>query len=92
LVEITSDVTERIDRGVKLDRYRSLKSAEAIVLISHRSQHVAVRGRHGGLWTVIEATSGTLAVARLSLDVSAPCNNWSISDKLSSNALQHGPP
>lgn len=69
LMEVTSDMTERVDRGIKLGLYRALPSVEAIVIVSHRRPHVEVHRRSGGVWTVTEATSGALAVAEFTLDL-----------------------
>jgi Uma2 family endonuclease len=69
LMEVTSNVTERVDRGVKLRVYRAMRSVEAVVIVSHRSPHVEVHRRSGGVWTVTEATTGALTVASVSLDL-----------------------
>jgi Uma2 family endonuclease len=69
LMEVTSDMTERVDRGVKLRLYRTMRSVEAVAIISHRRPHVEVHRRSGGVRTVTEATSGTIAVAEFNLDL-----------------------
>ena len=69
LMEVTINVTERVDRGIKLRRYRALPSVEAVAIVSHRRPHVEIHWRAGGAWTVTEATSGTTAVAGYVLDL-----------------------
>jgi Uma2 family endonuclease len=69
LMEVTSDFTERADRGIKLRLYRAMRSVEAVAIVSHRRPHVEVHRRSGGVWTVTEATSGAIAVAGYSLDL-----------------------
>jgi Uma2 family endonuclease len=69
LMEATSNVTERVDRGVKLRLYRAMRSVEAVAIVSHRRPHVEVHRRSGGVWTATKATSGAIVVAGFSLDL-----------------------
>jgi Uma2 family endonuclease len=71
LGEVTSNASERIDRGPKLELYRTLPSVESVILVSHRRPHVEVHRRgNRGFWTVTEATTGELQItADLVVDV-----------------------
>ncbi|MEO1336409.1 MAG: Uma2 family endonuclease [Myxococcota bacterium] len=42
VVEVTSDRTERYDRGQKLAAYQKIQSLEAILIISHRERRIDV--------------------------------------------------
>jgi Uma2 family endonuclease len=75
LVEVTSDASERIDRGPKLARYRSHPSVEVVVLVALRRRHVAVHRRRGGGWRVTDATTGALEIPSARLDVDALYND-----------------
>ena len=52
VVEVTSPSTARIDRGEKLDAYRSLSSVQAYLIIDHRRRRVERHSRdvHSGEW------------------------------------------
>jgi Uma2 family endonuclease len=52
VVEVTSPSTARIDRGEKLDAYRSIPSLQAYLIIDHRRRRVERHSRHadGGEW------------------------------------------
>ena len=52
VVEVTSPSTARIDRGEKLDAYRSISSLEMYLIIDHRRRRVERHSRnaHGGEW------------------------------------------
>lgn len=52
VVEVTSPSTARIDRGEKLDAYRSVSSLEMYLIIDHRRRRVERHSRnaHGGEW------------------------------------------
>ena len=52
VVEVTSPSTARIDRGEKLDAYRSISSLEAYLIIDHRRRRVERHSRdaHRGEW------------------------------------------
>lgn len=69
LMEVTSDMTERVDRGIKVRLYRSMRSVQAVVIVAHRRPHVEVHRRVDGEWTVSEATSGAIAIAGFGLDL-----------------------
>ena len=52
VVEVTSPSTARIDRGEKLDAYRSISSLEMYLIIDHRRRRVERHSRdaHGREW------------------------------------------
>ena len=52
VVEVTSPRTARIDRGEKLDAYRSISSLQACLIIDHRRRRVERHSRdaHRGEW------------------------------------------
>lgn len=52
LVEVLSDSTEEYDRGEKLDHYRQIPSAQAILLLSHREPLAELWQRgESGAWS-----------------------------------------
>ena len=64
VVEVTSPSTARIDRGEKLDAYRTIPSLQAYLIVDHRRRRVERhwRGRHGD-WQRAEVTeSGNVPV------------------------------
>ena len=68
LVEVLSPTTEAYDRGPKWERYRTLSSLRAYVLVAHGRRHVEVRARRdaAAAWTTTEAGPGeTIALAAL---------------------------
>ena len=74
VVEVTSDGTERYDRGEKLDHYRKIPSLEAVVVVSHRERLVEVWTRSGDEWSSVEARTGERAAVgpiECDLDVDA---------------------
>lgn len=52
VVEVTSSSTARIDRGEKLDAYRSIPALHAYLIVDHRRRRVERHWREspGGLW------------------------------------------
>ena len=52
VVEVTSPSTARIDRGEKLDAYRSISTLQAYLIIDHRRRRVERHSRdaHSGEW------------------------------------------
>lgn len=52
VVEVTSSSTARIDRGEKLDAYRSIAALHAYLIVDHRRRRVERHWREspGGLW------------------------------------------
>jgi Uma2 family endonuclease len=52
VVEVTSPSTARIDRGEKLDAYRSISTLEMYLIIDHRRRRVERHSRdaHSGEW------------------------------------------
>ncbi|GAC1352100.1 MAG: Uma2 family endonuclease [Polyangiales bacterium] len=70
LVEITSDSSEKYDRGDKLESYKRIPSLEEVVLVSHRERKIAVYRRAQG-WLHDEVTTGAIELSsiRCSLDV-----------------------
>ena len=61
LVEVTSDSTEKYDRGNKLEHYQSIPSLEEVIFISHRESRITVHRRDGERWTVDEVVAGQSA-------------------------------
>jgi Uma2 family endonuclease len=71
VVEVTSPSTARIDRGEKLDAYRTIPSLQAYLIVDHRSRRVERhwRDRRGG-WQRAEITgSGSVPVPCPELDL-----------------------
>lgn len=58
LVEVTSNSTERYDRGEKLRRYKQLASLQFVILVSHRARKVTLVRRTANGWTESELRSG----------------------------------
>ena len=59
LVEVTSNSTERYDRGKKLDYYKTIDSLREVLIVSHRTPWLTLHRRTtDGSWAVIEAKSG----------------------------------
>jgi len=59
LVEVTSDATEKYDRGKKLEHYRAIPSLNEIVIVSHRERRVTLCRRDDDQrWTSSEAVAG----------------------------------
>ncbi len=74
IVEVTSASTEEYDRGEKLDRYKQLKSLQAVWIISHASRKVTIVERRGRGWRATNHGPGeelTLAAPSLTLGVDA---------------------
>jgi Uma2 family endonuclease len=72
VVEVTSDSTERYDRGKKLEQYMQGPTIEAVVLVSHRSHLVEVWTRSESGWGHTQAAAGdhaAIAPIGCSLDV-----------------------
>lgn len=62
VAEVTSQSSEKKDRGAKLAHYQRMASVEAVVIVSHRERRVDVHRRSGGSWTVQTAVDGRLEV------------------------------
>ncbi len=58
VVEVTSDSSERYDRGKKLEQYMRAATIDAIVVVSHRSHAIDVWTREGSEWTHLAAAAG----------------------------------
>jgi Uma2 family endonuclease len=58
LIEVTSAATEDYDRGDKLSHYKQLKSLQAVLFISHRTQQISLHRRVAAGWEVREFRSG----------------------------------
>jgi Uma2 family endonuclease len=59
LVEVTSNSTERYDRGKKLGYYKTIDSLREILIVSHREPWLTLyRHANDGSWAVIEAHGG----------------------------------
>jgi len=74
IVEITSPSTEQDDRGDKLELYKSIKSLQAIWIVSHSGPRVTVIERQKKGWRSRELGSGeqlTLTTPLLTIDVDA---------------------
>lgn len=55
LVEITSDSTEKYDRGERLRHYKGIPSLREILIVSHREPHLTVHSREAEAWVTFEA-------------------------------------
>jgi Uma2 family endonuclease len=74
IVEVTSPSTEQDDRGDKLDVYKTVKSLQAIWIVSQSQPRVTVIERHQKKWRTSEQGRGdqlTLATPPLTIDVDA---------------------
>ena len=72
VVEVTSLSTARIDRGEKLDAYRSIPTLRAYLVIDHRRRRVEQHSRdaHSGEWRREEILGeGSVRVPCLDLDL-----------------------
>jgi Uma2 family endonuclease len=72
IIEVTSPSTESYDRGEKLKEYKTLRSVQAVWLVSHTTASVTVVERHAKTWKTTEHASGsrlTLLAPALTLDV-----------------------
>jgi len=58
LVEVTSDSTERYDRGAKLEHYWQLPSVGYVLLVSHREPRLTLHQREKERWITTEARAG----------------------------------
>ena len=67
VVEVTSDGSERYDRGEKLEHYRGAASIEAVILVSHREPRIDLWQRlSDGRWgETIAGAGASLEVASL---------------------------
>jgi Uma2 family endonuclease len=74
LVEVTSASTEDYDRGDKLSHYKQLKSLQAALFISHRTQQISVHRRVVSGWEVREFRSGER------LELSEPALSLAVDD------------
>jgi Uma2 family endonuclease len=61
IVEVLSRSTEEYDRGDKFEHYKSVRSLEQYVLVSHRDRLVEVWTRERGGWTAAIAREGDIA-------------------------------
>jgi len=69
LVEVLSESTERYDRGAKFAHYRSLPSAQAVLLVRQDPRGLELFARQpDGTWVLHEADEGNLRID--ALDVS----------------------
>jgi Uma2 family endonuclease len=72
VVEVTSPSTARIDRGEKLDAYRSIASLETYLIIDHRRRRIEHHSRdgHSGEWRRAEILGeGRVRVPCLDVDL-----------------------
>lgn len=60
LVEVTSQTTEKKDRGIKLENYLQIATLDELIIVSHRRQEVECWTRGANGWTRELATRGTL--------------------------------
>ncbi len=71
LMEVLSPSTQSIDRGAKLDEYRSLPSLEAYVLIDSRKRWVQIVRRSGSEWIVsLPFATGEIALPSIAVALS----------------------
>lgn len=74
VIEVTSPSTEAFDRGEKLAAYKTIKSLQAVWIISHREPRITVVERNKKSWRSSEHRAGktvTLAAPALTVDVDA---------------------
>jgi Uma2 family endonuclease len=63
IVEVLSPSTEEYDRGDKFDHYKSVRSLQQYVLVSHRERSIEVWTReHDGSWGSIITREGSIAL------------------------------
>lgn len=68
VIEVLSPSTQSVDRGAKLDEYRSIASLEAYVLIDSRKRWVQVVRRHEAEWVVsLPFASGEITLPSLAI-------------------------
>ena len=59
LVEVTSNSSEKYDRGLKRERYHTIRGLREYIVVSHRERSVSVDSRDAsGIWTTRVARSG----------------------------------
>lgn len=69
VVEVLSASTERYDRGMKFQNYRTIDTLSDYILIAQDKYHVEYFTRHeGGLWLFQEATGATGVIYIPSID------------------------
>lgn len=69
IIEILSDSTERYDRGMKFQNYRTLDSLRDYILIAQDHRHIEHFSRQdGGLWVLHEAIGDTDIINILSVE------------------------
>ncbi|CAN5451990.1 Uma2 family endonuclease [soil metagenome] len=62
VVEVTSDGTERYDRGEKLEHYQRVPTIDAVVIVSHRERCIEVWTRDETGWVHAIAREGERAM------------------------------
>ena len=70
IIEILSPSTERYDRGMKFQHYRTIPSLQEYILIAQDEQHIERYTRHdANQWILIEASGSdaTLAISSVSV-------------------------
>lgn len=69
IVEVTSPSTEHVDRGEKLDEFRTVPTLRAYLIVDHTARRVACHVRGGdGAWSAFEMSD-----ARRVLEFATPC-------------------
>lgn len=69
IIEILSDSTERYDRGMKFQNYRTLDTLRDYILIAQDHPHIEHFSRQdGGVWVLHEATGDTDTINILSIE------------------------
>ena len=63
IVEVTSEKTEKKDRGPKLYHYKLMESVAAVIIVSHRERRVTVHERGDGGWGTREVRAGAVVVS-----------------------------
>ncbi|GMU62552.1 MAG: hypothetical protein AMXMBFR34_43150 [Myxococcaceae bacterium] len=74
VIEVTSPSTEAYDGGAKLEVYKTVKSLQAVWIVSHKRPKVTVLERHKRSWRETTFGAGehlTLASPALTVDVDA---------------------
>jgi Uma2 family endonuclease len=74
LVEISSDSTERLDRGEKLLAYQTIETLEEYLIVSQDRPHVTIFRRSNN-WTAEVLTALNEAVILRSVDLSLPLSS-----------------
>jgi len=58
LIEVESNSSEDYDCGEKLRHYQAIRSAQEILILSHREPRISLHRRDGDSWTSSEHVAG----------------------------------